>query len=112
MLAWRATLTGHWSEDTGRYVLPILCTIDVLFVADIIFRLRIQVPSADGNMSDFRSIFHNYVTSWEIYYDILSVLPLELFAFVNSADFDWKIFGFLRINRLLWIRKRHSLTSS
>ncbi|XP_078508825.1 uncharacterized protein LOC144768773 isoform X2 [Lissotriton helveticus] len=96
---------GHSIEKTGRFVLPVLSTIDVLFVVDIIFRLRTQVPSADGNMSDFRSIFHNYVSSWEIYCDILSVLPLELFGFARSGNFDWSIFGFLRINRLLWIRK-------
>uniref|UniRef100_H3BE11 Cyclic nucleotide-binding domain-containing protein n=1 Tax=Latimeria chalumnae TaxID=7897 RepID=H3BE11_LATCH len=95
---------GFSNTGTGGLLLSVVCIVDVIFFVDIIIHFRVQVPSKDGNLSDFKSILRNYIRSWELCFDIISVFPLDLFSFVYGDD-RWQYMGKLRSNRLLWIRK-------
>lgn len=56
-------------------------------------------------------IFDNYRKSWNLYYDVLAVFPLDLFSFTTSGEAHWRVLGYIRGNRLIWIRKVTSLMS-
>lgn len=55
-----------------------------------------------GKLSKFKFIVEHYVKTWVFACDILSSLPIEVFALIWSTDFTQRYaFGILKLNRLL-----------
>ncbi|XP_051790258.1 uncharacterized protein LOC127529714 [Erpetoichthys calabaricus] len=97
---------GFYSSPSRLLLILLAYIIDTIAIADIIITLRTQIISRDGNLSDLRSIFKSYKESWNVYFDVLAILPLEIFSFVHKHQVkSWNLLGLLRLNRLLWIRK-------
>ncbi|CAL8300228.1 unnamed protein product [Merluccius merluccius] len=97
--------TGFFKDGSGGVILSICSVIDIIAGIDIIICLRTEVATTDGYMSDMAGILKNYRASWNLQYDVLAVLPLDIFSLVAPAKFQWQLLCYLRLNRLIWLRK-------
>uniref|UniRef100_W5MTF2 Cyclic nucleotide-gated potassium channel n=1 Tax=Lepisosteus oculatus TaxID=7918 RepID=W5MTF2_LEPOC len=93
--------SGGW----GALFLTLASIADIVAVVDIFINFRMQVPSKDGYLSDFKSIFSHYRKSGSLYYDMFAVFPMDVFSFISSGNPHWNVLGLFRLNRLIWIRK-------
>ncbi|MGH0159132.1 UNVERIFIED_CONTAM: hypothetical protein FKN15_062730 [Acipenser sinensis] len=96
---------GFNNTGFGATLHAIAFLVDLIAVIDIVINLRTQVTSKNGNQSDFKSIYKNYQSTWNLYYDVAAVLPTDLFTFVEEEHLRWPYLGLFRMNRLLWLRK-------
>uniref|UniRef100_A0A4W5NRX1 Ion transport domain-containing protein n=1 Tax=Hucho hucho TaxID=62062 RepID=A0A4W5NRX1_9TELE len=96
---------GFHNEGWGALYLIISSLVDVFAVIDIFVNLRTEVFTKDGYQADIMGIFDNYRRSWNLYYDVLAVFPLDFFSFTKSGEAHWRVLGYVRWNRLIWIRK-------
>uniref|UniRef100_A0A674CGT8 Cyclic nucleotide-gated potassium channel n=1 Tax=Salmo trutta TaxID=8032 RepID=A0A674CGT8_SALTR len=96
---------GFYNEGWGALYLTISSLVDVFAIIDIFVNLRTEVFTKDGYQADIMCIFDNYRKSWNLYYDVLAVFPLDLFSFTTSGEAHWRVLGYVRGNRLIWIRK-------
>ncbi|XP_021473202.2 uncharacterized protein LOC110533386 isoform X2 [Oncorhynchus mykiss] len=96
---------GFYNEGWGVFYLTISSLVDVFAIIDIFVNLRTEVFTKDGYQADIMGIFGNYRKSWNLYYDVLAVVPLDFFSFTTSGEAHWRVLGYVRWNRLIWIRK-------
>nr|XP_029527489.1 uncharacterized protein LOC115136139 isoform X1 [Oncorhynchus nerka] len=96
---------GFYNEGWGVFYLTISSLVDVFAIIDIFVNLRTEVFTKDGYQADIMGIFDNYRKSWNLYYDVLAVVPLDFFSFTTSGEAHWRVLGYVRWNRLIWIRK-------
>nr|XP_015204833.1 PREDICTED: uncharacterized protein LOC107077636 isoform X2 [Lepisosteus oculatus] len=100
-----AETIGYFSGGWGALFLTLASIADIVAVVDIFINFRMQVPSKDGYLSDFKSIFSHYRKSGSLYYDMFAVFPMDVFSFISSGNPHWNVLGLFRLNRLIWIRK-------
>ncbi|XP_050966558.1 uncharacterized protein LOC127165725 [Labeo rohita] len=91
-------------ELVGLY-LSVNVLIYVAAAFDILVNLRTGVLAEDGHVADLATIFQVYRRSWNLYFDILAVLPLDLIVFASGGAEHLAISGLVRLNRLIWIRR-------
>ncbi|XP_045080549.1 LOW QUALITY PROTEIN: uncharacterized protein LOC123481251, partial [Coregonus clupeaformis] len=96
---------GFHNEGWGVLYLTINSLVDVFAIIDIFVNLRTEVFTKDGYQADVMGIFDNYRRSWNLYYDVLAVFPLDILSFAKSGESHWRVLGYVRWNRLIWIRK-------
>ncbi|XP_051533343.1 uncharacterized protein LOC127428788 [Myxocyprinus asiaticus] len=96
---------GLYSEGWGALYLAVGGLIDFVAAFDILVNLRTEVVTEDGYVTDFTVIFQTYRKSWNLYYDVLAVLPLDFISFAYDGAEHWKILSLLRLNRLIWLRR-------
>uniref|UniRef100_A0A8C1Y911 Cyclic nucleotide-gated potassium channel n=1 Tax=Cyprinus carpio TaxID=7962 RepID=A0A8C1Y911_CYPCA len=92
-------------EGWGTIYLAVNVLIYIVAAFDILMNLRTGVLMEDGNVTDLAEIFQVYRKSWNLYYDVLAVLPLDLIVFAYGNAEHWAISGLVRLNRLIWIRR-------
>ncbi|XP_072518578.1 cyclic nucleotide-gated cation channel alpha-3-like [Salminus brasiliensis] len=104
---WQKTISPDrfYREGWGAFYLALCCVADLVAATDILVTLRTEVVTKDGYLSDFSELFKHYRTSWNFYYDVLSVFPFDLIAFSEDGTDHWIMLGYIRWNRILWLRK-------
>ncbi|XP_073695562.1 cyclic nucleotide-gated cation channel alpha-3-like [Garra rufa] len=94
---------GLFSEDSVVFYLN--CLIYIAAAFDILVNLRTGLLTKSGQVSDLAAIFQVYRKSWNLYYDVLAALPLDLIVSAYGGAEHWTISGLVRLNRLIWIRR-------
>uniref|UniRef100_A0A4W4EST5 Cyclic nucleotide-binding domain-containing protein n=1 Tax=Electrophorus electricus TaxID=8005 RepID=A0A4W4EST5_ELEEL len=97
--------TGFLNEGWGAFYLAISCVVDLVAIADIFVTLRTEVITKDGCLSDLSELFEHYRASWNLYYDVLAVLPLDWISFSEDGTGHWQLLSYVRMNKLIWLRK-------
>uniref|UniRef100_A0A673L3B5 Cyclic nucleotide-gated potassium channel n=1 Tax=Sinocyclocheilus rhinocerous TaxID=307959 RepID=A0A673L3B5_9TELE len=96
---------GLFSGGWGTFYLLVSGLIYIVAAFDILVNLRTGVLTEDGHVTDLVAIFQVYRKSWNLYYDVFAILPLDLIVFAYGGAEHWTISGLVRLNRLIWIRK-------
>ncbi|KAH6575359.1 hypothetical protein BASA62_001971 [Batrachochytrium salamandrivorans] len=97
-----AFITGMLKIDT---LFLISALVDLIFLIDMFIQMRTPYRDAiTGKLiRDVRQITVSYLKSWFLI-DLVSVLPFEMFALLNSNSVDFsqlRLLRFLRLTRLL-----------
>ncbi|XP_073775300.1 cyclic nucleotide-gated cation channel alpha-3-like isoform X4 [Danio rerio] len=100
-----ADAKGVFTEDWGAFYFVFKVLIYIVAAFDIFVNLRTDVFTKDGHVTDLAVIFRVYRKSWNFYYDVLALLPLELISFAFGATEPWTVSCLVRLNRLLLIRR-------
>ncbi|XP_059400985.1 cyclic nucleotide-gated cation channel alpha-3-like [Carassius carassius] len=94
-----------FSEGWGSIYLAVNVLIYIVAAFDILMNLRTGVLMEDGDVTDLAAVFQVYRSSWNLYYDVLAILPLDLIVFAYGSAEHWAISGLVRLNRVIWIRR-------
>ncbi|XP_043094879.1 uncharacterized protein LOC122345115 [Puntigrus tetrazona] len=97
----KGLFTGSW----GALYLLVGGLIYIVAAFDILVNLRTGVITENEPVTDLAAIFRVYRKSWNLYYDVLAVLPLDLIVFAYGGTEHWTISGLVRLNRLIWVRR-------
>ncbi|XP_056327370.1 uncharacterized protein LOC130239988 [Danio aesculapii] len=100
-----ADAKGLFTEDWGAFYFVFKVLIYIVAAVDIFVNLRTDVFTKDGHVTDLAVIFQVYRKSWNFYYDVLALLPLELISFAYGGTEPWTVSCLVRLNRLLLIRR-------
>ncbi|XP_051734709.1 uncharacterized protein LOC127504211 [Ctenopharyngodon idella] len=92
-----ADLKGLFSGGWSVYYLSVDGLVNIAAVFDILVNLRTSVFTEDGLVTDFAVIFQAYRRSWDLYYDVLAVLPLEFIYFAFGGTEHLRIFGLVKL---------------
>ncbi|XP_066501242.1 uncharacterized protein [Hoplias malabaricus] len=96
---------GFYSKGWGAVYLAVSYGIDIVAAADIFVTLHTAVVTKDGYISDLSKIAEHYKASGNLYYDLLALCPLDWIALYEDETDYWRVLGYFRCNRLLWLRK-------
>ncbi|ROJ62455.1 Cyclic nucleotide-gated cation channel subunit A, partial [Anabarilius grahami] len=88
---------GLFSGGWAVYYLAVDGLVNIVALFDILVNLRTGVFTEDGLETDFAIIFEAYRRSWDLYYDVLAVLPLELIYLAFGGTEHLRIFGLVKL---------------
>ncbi|GAU96127.1 hypothetical protein RvY_07615-2 [Ramazzottius varieornatus] len=80
--------------------------MDIFFIVDYGLNFVTQIVTANGKITDHRTMALTYLKSWGCYTDLLAVFPIEIFAVAGLAGDGgakrvFKLLGYLKVNRAL-----------
>ncbi|KAK7130607.1 hypothetical protein R3I94_015923 [Phoxinus phoxinus] len=92
-----ADLIGLFSEGTVANYFAVDGITNIVAAFDILMNLRTGVFTEDGFVTDFAVIFQVYRRSWDAYYDVVAVLPLEFIYYAFGGTEHLRILGLINL---------------
>ncbi|XP_071851243.1 uncharacterized protein [Apostichopus japonicus] len=94
---------GDVDPNQNLLVLTVMYIMDFILLFDIIFHLRTAVVTPNGTNKDFDSIREHYVKSWGFVFDVLAIIPLDLFCLLFPAKSEARVqmLYLFSLNRLI-----------
>ena len=95
------------NQTTGVLIIVFDYVLDVFFIIDYGLKFVKQIVTANGKITDHKTMALRYVKSWGCYTDLLAVFPVEIFAvkltYSNNSQLEsmLKLLGYLKVNRAL-----------
>ncbi|KAG2455548.1 CNGA1 protein, partial [Polypterus senegalus] len=86
-------------DTTERFLWVIKYFLDALFILNIVSQFYIGYESQGVVIMDEKLVRNHYLHRWFIL-DVISILPIEVFALTHPEWNIWEVFPYWRLNRL------------